>query len=113
MVNTWFQRINTLGESDRESALCVEEGAALEGAWRKIPGRGILEQSRVTPEAPLGLGVESDLPCLRTRRKAVWLEQSKMSHPSHENVLHFRMCLCPPRPKGFLFLLPRWERGGF
>ena len=30
MINTWFQRISTLGESDRESALCVEEGAALE-----------------------------------------------------------------------------------
>lgn len=30
MVNIWFQRINILGESNRESAICAEEGAALE-----------------------------------------------------------------------------------
>lgn len=31
------------------------------------------------------------MPCLRVRRKAVWLEQSKISHPSHEDVLHLHM----------------------
>ena len=87
-------------------------GCSREGGWR-LPGRGVLDQSRVTPEAPRGLGVGPRLPSLRARRKAMWLEQSKMSHPSHKNVLHLRMSLCPQRPEGFLFLLSRWQRGGF
>lgn len=62
MVNIWFQRINILGESNRESAICAEEGLLRRGGWRKIPRRSVLDQSRVTPEAPLGRGWDQTCP---------------------------------------------------
>ena len=88
-------------------------GCSREGGWRRLPGRGVLDQSRVTPEAPLGLGVGPHLPGLRARRKAVWLEQNKMSHPSHENVLHLRMCFVSSKTQGFFIPAFQMAKGRF